>query len=811
MSKTLSLFAPYSVLDRFPGEVADDDKFEYALALAMCGRFPELFSLETPIKRFLRGDGDPPSIESDWFLAAAVVSLLAFGPTTETIGPIRSYAAQEDADIELRIVARIVAAAALAVSATPDDALREVESASPSATGVGTILSVAMKAQYALRLAEGSRFERSTKVVNECLEEIRNAFPNLQATSNPSVEERVFGAFQLSLESNARSLERVQSDNVRFEPRINELDYRLGREAWRSLDRRTSSTLQGLTEEIFRKQITGSIQSSSQFFSATDQVDRGSAEAWLTSNLYADWARSRLTARQWGLLRLVRSESDDSDGVRLGVQMLSASGSAKDLKNAVKAVRSRGPVEVIAGEVRRAATSTLADLTDRNLSPSRANLTLLEQGAEFLTTSEIDALTVELLKTSDIYAKRDWLGFFRYDYMLWDTLEEFAPYLEQSREILIDAILDRIANTDGVTSRNLARILDHLNAAGDDGPAARRLLDWSLSNLNDTNQTLAENLAYQFAAHGNAYAVDALVDRWRASRSLNTGADLANLAWRDSDLVPADIAGQVIESATSILQRTRDEAASGSYGYGGVDAGIVASLLSAKYPSFAEWDSIVSFLLDPKVAIAQKELTLDWLSRNSGHLPRKLAERISDDLPKVLAGPHDDFAVGGAEGPGLRFACAARAITPDRAIGLFLKLAGSEDAGRRLQGARSGPLVAQVASPDMIGGVMLQLLRDDVVVVRAATSRRLARMAILASDAVRSALVSALVDCLSTDGVTLRLSAMQGVLENLDEAPDELIEATHPIIESLAQPGASLQVENVAKLVVNASRLRNLT
>jgi hypothetical protein len=468
-------------------------------------------------------------------------------------------------------------------------------------------------------------------------------------------------------------------------------------------------------------------------FGIRDEVNDQLLSASLTDNYLGNqssWRHSSGLLGQANLLRLGRDA--DPDVVRSALETLRHAGDRKSLELAVRWIDADGPATAIA----LAASDVRLESSTRTTGPT--NLALLQYGGDLVDEATADrsvAWLLETLRDSGAFFTRTNPSYLL-DLRLVDTLSALVRAASpRSRELLVQHIAGLLAQADQAYATSWSRVVTVI-------PGEL----WSPEAAND--------IARNVEAHHNALRIPLLgivaryddVTRDRLIAEAGNGSLDALAAFGDVRELPHEVVAGIVEQLAARVEQQVQDAAAGSFGFGGPDFARALALLNIWHPSAANWDPLLVLLADNAVAGSHKEGAFRLLAVLSDRIPHAVHERLRELAVDVSGRPQPSVPFpffGDAAGAAAGLAAVLGALPPQTADERLLDLLAG-DSNRRQNAAI---MADRLRRPTDVG-ILVALVRDSEPQVRAAAAAGLASLAAAGQNesVVKGALERALSD-----------------------------------------------------------------
>jgi hypothetical protein len=216
------------------------------------------------------------------------------------------------------------------------------------------------------------------------------------------------------------------------------------------------------------------------------------------------------------------------------------------------------------------------------------------------------------------------------------------------------------------------------------------------------------------------------------------------------------------------------------------------------------WDTLLEFLLDPRVAMSEKIRPLVMLGDRQLRLPKEIARTLKDALPD-LDGFADAFASRDElEAAKLQVGARVNAFQRQDYVARLVAMMAA-DPFARIQAANCLPVVQKHLGRDVTVGLTLSIAKDRHPDVRAAAAYALARVQLASSDKALVAMtVARLHELLGEPGTVVPLGALAGLRQEVAEGRSSAVPFTRQA-EHLSRSHASHMVRSSARALLEAS------
>jgi hypothetical protein len=494
--------------------------------------------------------------------------------------------------------------------------------------------------------------------------------------------------------------------------------------------------------------------------------------AELTGNLGALRSRGELLAQ----LNFLRAKDEEPIQRRQmlheAVRLLRYADSYKNLKSILRHLRSDGPLTVL-----RVAAQAVLSRVEVLATVSRCDLLILSQAADLLSAEEsVAALRVAIRFAHSSVEKKQGDG----GLVPWAAIQESLDGISA----LVAGTLDNAAAVaEALSLTQLAVRIDGANEVFKN--ALDRLVsavDWSRvpSGL---REDWVDEISELIREHpvGRFPALDQLVGRspGGGSNGSEPVRGLAFAVWLvSSDTAQFKIDRAVVSEASDAcvdaMNLIRQQAAESTYSHGAYSAAEVAVAMIDRFGLTDLWSSVISLLVDPRVAKHDKLPALVRMAERHLPLPDGELFRLRENWNSVTAGMDDLFTAGQdipLESAALRVGLFYGIVSMLAVQILALRVAGSQNANERIAAVR---LAAECASNEWATVLLLQLSHDVVSSVAASAAEVLARIGGMAAE-LRGLVADRVESALAGDGTLLPLLALRGLRDSLESVDGALL------------------------------------
>jgi len=780
MEWTVALVSARDVAPR-QGERTDPLLAPAALALIVSSRFWEYDTYRRTDESLPQVLGAGPTADLPmWRLVQSSGRALLTGSLRIGVEELRQLSGEANIPEEMRAIAAVIASIGFADLEEPvkgaelcDSLLRQVGSSVPPLTAA------VLAQQASLRYAESERYGEATALGIDAREllarvtsdkdfglQLRAGHPD----SPEAVVSKIVYGLTIAVEDNASAFAQMTDDSFRFPSR----SQRAQSQFWLEKSSDLGSMGELYLQEGFERQIRDpTLLIRPTVIGNEDTIGRLLHSHTVGCEVTGHWHQTRDAYALLGRERLLRHDKTTGNWSRdQGLSLLRRSGNVSLLEQALRLVHAEGPLGILAESVTRAGAAA------QNL-PSRIGLASLRAGGDLLSEGEVDRIIHSLLDQDLDRLGREPGGWYLATDPLWQTIASFAARVSQP-DYLSFQMRKAAESGDAMVLQRVADVASRLRWKDVSVVERDAWLAWSQSRLQGDSERLSTTVLGALVSTSPERSEDLLTSAFRRSPTpllAATFVDLAAMGAREPLLLHGSA---IADMCTTNMESTRRSAAEGSFGFGGVDLGLVAVALAIEMPRFAPWTSIVEFLTDRRVLDAQKASMLDLLADQLGHLPSEPIEKLLIDRSALTSTAVDTFMISRPTASVLRFLCAAGAIDAAGSIEELGQWARSSDPSGRSEAAESAVYVSQVASAEAVIPLLLGMSGDPAVVVRAAAGRSLAALAEDPPVNLREPVVSRLRQMLGADGFSEPVAVIHGLNRAFSigaDLPDSLIAA----------------------------------
>jgi hypothetical protein len=512
-----------------------------------------------------------------------------------------------------------------------------------------------------------------------------------------------------------------------------------------------------------------------------DRASHDLFAAELNADLTGEHAIWREVASLGSRHRLMTSSPGDVKAE--GLDALRRSGDSTSLKLAVSHLWRLGPAESVARAVNRIGPES------RTRTSAKANLDFWAEAGDLVHeegASEAVRWCADLVRGRvDDFVRRT-RPTFRVELAAADALAGLLPAAgEVGHEVAATLVADHANQIPDVLAHSFARLARGLDVERVPAEVRGRLKGLGIV---DHGPVGAEVLGV-LARAGDREAQDEVVQR-------ATGGDLHALAaMGDVTVLDESAAGTLAGKFVAMLTQSIQDAARGTYGFGGFDAGHGLALFNVWFPRIADWDTLIRFLEDPHVAAEHKRGACSVLVALEDRLPDETRARLAAAADAVRRSQprRGDEGIGGL---GVSLAVAVGSITGSTAEAEVAQLV----LGRRKERSDAAALLG-LGWCEPLRPLLTTLIGDVDFEVRGAAAYTIGR---LAASEPKDALMITLAERVAKDGgVVMPLALVNGVTA-AGRAPDGQLRDLVRYLEP--HPAATVRAA-ARKLVTAPSRL----
>lgn len=458
--------------------------------------------------------------------------------------------------------------------------------------------------------------------------------------------------------------------------------------------------------------------------------------------------------KELALLRLVQGEGDTREHAD-AVRLLRHSGAAKDVLRVVDRLRASGPLSALAEDARQILTRRLDVRRLRTI-----ELDVLTAASDVLTKPEARRALLAVETTLD-----------RKDGPIGVVGHWQLPLLRREAGWKAMAALAGPAQEE---SRVAHRLLWEFNRVDQDMELADRAIRRALLRLDLRNVPLEARGEWMKAVESRVAEFPGVYDAI-TSVGDNPPESTAeeNALDRLASWVNAKIRGQKLDREPPLdedyvreeLKRIRREAAAGHFSMGGADsADIVAALVSLGYGA-SLWTDLSYFLVDRRVARADRTRAFDRLAREDVVIPQEAVEIFSSSTSEVLLSKSQGFLGQDNVTPypaALRFFAVHGILDSAASYGFLSQLVGSADLTARREAARTVAVLASRVQRAELLALALPMSHDADVVIRAQASVALAYLS-TSGNPLASVAAERIEQLLAEDGIDVPLTVIHAL------------------------------------------------
>jgi hypothetical protein len=446
---------------------------------------------------------------------------------------------------------------------------------------------------------------------------------------------------------------------------------------------------------------------------AQDPVEQGLLGALLRGECLADWNAIGFSRISLGRYRVLAGVGRSEEALAEAFDLFRRAGDDKSLGGAARMILRLGPLstlrQVVAATVD--ARWTWVDTIPR--------LALLVNAADVLKPDEA-ARALKRVLEPECFLRNLRLAADAAAALL--TVAPLEAHTDTARRLL--DLAESHADS-GAVMQSLPRTLRALRFGDLNRPTRGPWLQYVRDRLGRGGEPglLAQAVAVLLAAsEPDAIAVaagEAFVQR----PTLDTVA-----VFLDADVeLPPEVAEDALELALESLSQIRERAARGSYGLGGVSVPLVVFELLQSIDRPEGWQTLIDFLIDPNVDMAEKTRALDAMARPEAKIDFTAAAGLKSQLGGLTAVSVDPGASDDAfKAAALRLALKLDAASGSDVLAELLRLSGSDKPFARIQAARTLPAATHAIGGEVAITLALRLTDDPHPDVRAHAARALA-------------------------------------------------------------------------------------
>lgn len=711
-----------------------------------------------------RGQEPTPSFRHAWeaeLVDAAFKSLFAES-IHESVVRLSALAENLKLPLAARVAAAIYAAVAYGELELEEAAVDLIESfGDPDylSSKEGALVWAALRIQLATRLLDSGRSDDADEVAAEVRRALEHAeepfsanFSVSRGVSWPPSEVLADMKIHLLLVSDRlrRSVEPLGGDKW-----VQVVRARPGWVDSRNLVKAASRDRVFLEEEFGK--LTDSLAPKHRFGGSS--AVRDGLAALLSAELSGDSdaiLRARLALGRLRLLAANTGTDSTPFNIEEALRLLRRSATHTEFRDALRWVRSRGPVSSLA----RSVSALLDRLEQFGRLPLQNDLALIENGCDFLADGQLSRMIrVILPSTASKAAQKGW----KYVDDLWRTVARLVADSGDDDYVammLALAVADEryVNSVIWSTAARVSREIrwDQISVATREAwLAVLRKVDLLPHDDQDIEQLEALSYIRQQLEPGGAVMLPA--------SGIELAAEIVNRpkeSWRAEQIATAAAA------CVDALASSMEEARSGVSTFGVYDFGLLAALLADKFQQLHMWSHIVSFLGEAAVNRDFKARTLAYIAAGRAGVPEHDLRRLKEYLPSLMSQTSQYGSM--KEEPALFFEAVRAAIRLEVLpvsdfVEPLCRLSSAADSGTRAEVAESLAHVVQ-RSPDNEWAtlLLLQLSWDTDIAVRAEAARSLV-WSVDAKTNFGALVQDRILQALQSDGVLVPLRVLHGV------------------------------------------------
>jgi hypothetical protein len=526
-------------------------------------------------------------------------------------------------------------------------------------------------------------------------------------------------------------------------------------------------------------------------FGGTDSSEQALRGALLRSEVLGDFNQIIDTRKNLGKYLLLSAAGSDARPSAVGFALLFRAREATALARATGEYVHQGPMEAV--------MEFGSQLVEVDWAPVvvEASLKFLEQAADVLDRRRVDSLLTRLCDsyanlirpTAFLRAESDALS------AITEVTRVAAPSM-QSIAARFGLSLAR-STSDGLTLQSLRPLPDAIDWAKQPAAIVDDWIEFIQAALNDSDAKKMFAEAALFALL--SVRAEELLEILRRSRPNSTTIATAALVGDFVQRLGDDEANAAAADVASVLRRTREAAAKGSYSMGATyDApAILGALVIQRRDLQGYWREVVDYVCDPAVIRADKVGILRVLADQFKRIPNDVIDSLRQQFGTIRAADVKEFfPSAGFESVWLRLGSLLGALDEYQTLQELLKLASNSVTSLRQEAAEAAPFV-RVADDSAILAIVLLLSRDSDSLVRAAATRALLRREWSETDQ-KGLVWTRVIELLSEPGRTPTVGVVRGLLDGVtsnEEIPPTITARVHV----LAQEHPSWLVRTVAQ------------
>ena len=515
-------------------------------------------------------------------------------------------------------------------------------------------------------------------------------------------------------------------------------------------------------------------------FGGTDSSEQGLRGALLRSELLADFGQIIDARKNLGKYLLLSAAGIDERPSAAGFALLFRAREADALARAAGEYVHQGPIEPV-----MEFSSQLANV-DWPPMVIEASLKFLEQAADVLDRRRVDSLLTRLCESYPTLTRPT--AFHRAESEALSAITEVtrvaAPSL-QSIAARFGLSLAR-STSDELTLQSLRSLPDAIDWTKQPTAMVDEWIEFIQVALNESGgkKLFAEAALFELLS----VRAEQLLDILRKSQPNSTTIATAALVGDFVDRLTDGEASAAATELASVLRRTRDAAAKGSFSMGSTyDAPAILAALVIRRPDLeGYWRDVVDYACDAAVIRADKVGILRVLADQFKRIPNGVVESLRQRFGTIRAADAKEFfPSGGFESVWLRLGSLLVALDGSQTLQELLKLASNSVTSRRQEAANAAGFVG-AADESAILALLLLLSRDSDSLVRATATRALLGHEWSGSDQ-KELVWTRVIELLSEPGRTPTVGVVRGLLDGVassEEIPPTIADRVHGLAQN---------------------------
>jgi hypothetical protein len=543
----------------------------------------------------------------------------------------------------------------------------------------------------------------------------------------------------------------------------------------------TELTAEALEDDLKRSfEARFSTQSHTIHLGGTDSSEQALRGALLRSELLGDFGQIIDARKNLGKYLLLSAAGIEDRPAAAGFALLFRGREASALAQAAVECVQKGPIEPV-----MQFGSQLADI-DWPPMVVDASLKFLEQAADVLDRRRVDILLTRLCNSYETLIRPT--AFHRAESDVLSAITEITRVADSSSQSTAARFGVNLARStsDLLTLQSLRTLPDAIDWTKQPTAMVDEWIEFIQVALNDSDgkKMLAEAALFELLS----VRAEQLLGILRQSRPNSTAIATAALVGDFLDRLTESEASGAARDVASVLRRTRDSAAKGSFSMGSTyDAPAILAALVIRRPDLQDyWRDVVDYVCDGAVIRADKVGILRVLADQFQRIPKDVIDSLRARFGTIKSNDVKEFfPSGGFESVWLRLAFLLGALDEYQTVQELLKLA-SNSAPLRRQEAANAAAFLRVADEGAILAMVLLLSRDSDSFVRATATRALLSRAW--SGAEQQELVWIRVsELLSEPGRMPTAGVVRGLLDGVvsrEEIPPTIADRIHDLAQN---------------------------